>query len=257
MSFELNTIPMTSGTLPYWTIGDGAPLLYLHPAGGVIRTPFLEKLAQTRKIYIPVIPGFDGTPRHEGVSSVPDVARLIAEFTAETIGGKTDVMGVSFGGWVALWLAAMSPELVDLLVLEAPAGLRFGMDATTLSPEAARANLFAYPDKAKPYLPPRDQAIANGARFAAYGAGLFVDDALKMVVPTIEAPTFVLMGALDITIPAATGQFLATAMPRASVTYIYDAAHALEMDQPERTLKAVRPFLARGQAFIVNRPDSD
>jgi pimeloyl-ACP methyl ester carboxylesterase len=255
MTFEKRTTTLGGKEIGYWEGGEGEPLLYLHPAGGAMLTDFLGMLAKERKIYIPVIPGFDGTDTVAGLESNKDLAGLVAEFIGTVVGGKTDVMGVSFGGWTALWLAVLHPDLVDLLVLEAPAGLRFGQDETTLSPEASRANLFAYPDKAASIAPTRERAIANGQAFAGYMKGVFVDEELAARLPEIQAQTLVLMATKDITIPAETGRFIATRVPKANVTYIYDAAHALEVDQPERTLTALRPFLARGPAFIVHKAE--
>src|SRR5215813_12919830 len=46
--------------------GQGAPLLYLHGGGGIaLDVPFLEQLAQTRRVIAPSHPGF-------GKSSLPD-----------------------------------------------------------------------------------------------------------------------------------------------------------------------------------------
>ena len=39
-------VTLSTGTLPYFVLGDGRPLLYLHAAGGPQFTPFLEGLAQ-------------------------------------------------------------------------------------------------------------------------------------------------------------------------------------------------------------------
>ena len=116
-------IRLTSGELSYFAAGSGRPLLYLHPAGGVRRSKVLEGLAQSFSLHVPVIPGWEGTELHPGVSSRIALANLVAEFHAGVIGKSCDVMGWSFGGAVALWLALERPELVERLVLECPAGL--------------------------------------------------------------------------------------------------------------------------------------
>lgn len=255
MTFAKRTASVGGIDLTYWEAGEGEPLLYLHPAGGVMLTDFLTSLAAERRVLIPVVPGFDGTDFVPELATPRDLAGLYASFVTTIIGRKIDVMGVSFGGWTALWLAVLHPELVDLLLLEAPAGLRFGQDETSLSPEQARANLFAYPDKAAAIAPTRERAIANGQAFARYAGGVFVDTPLAESLPSIVSSTLVLMATRDVTIPPETGRFIATRVPKANVTYIYDAAHAIEVDQPERMMAAVRPFLARGPAFIVHKAE--
>lgn len=252
MTFERLTADLPSGPVDYLVGGTGEPLLYLHAAGGPLQTEFLLRLAAYRRIYVPVMPGFDGTGRHVGVETVQDLAALAADFGAKAIGpDPTDVMGASFGGWIALWLAARFPDRVGDLVLEAPAGLRFGMGASSLTAEATRGNLFAYPDKAAPVLPPREVSIANSQAFQAYANDLFVDEALDAILPAIQARTLVLMGTLDVTIPPQTGWRLAAALPQVNVSYVYDAAHALEVDQPQAALRLVRHFLDKGPAFLV------
>jgi pimeloyl-ACP methyl ester carboxylesterase len=251
MTFERHQVALYTGELSYFVAGEGEPLLYLHPAGGAMLTELVQGLAQFRKVYVPILPGFDGAPRHAGVDTVVDLANLAAEFAALVIGEAPDVMGASFGGWVALWMAARHPKGVGRLVLEAPAGLRFGMDETSLTPEQARANLFAYPDKAASIAPSRETAIANGEAFRAYAGGVFVDQPLVEALATIQAHTLVLMGTLDVTIPAQTGWTLTGAMPHVNLSYVYDAAHAAQVDQPAACLRIIRPFLEKGAAFIV------
>jgi pimeloyl-ACP methyl ester carboxylesterase len=251
VTFERKELTVSTGTVPYLMAGAGPALLYLHAAGGPMLTPFLQGMAAKHTVYIPILPGFMGTPLHPGVSLVTHMAALAGEFAEALFGEPVDVMGASFGGWTALWLAVMRPDVVKSLVVEAPAGLRFGHDATTLTPEITRANLFAYPEKAAAVAFPREVAIANSQAAATYSAGLFVDQALADRVHEIQSRTFIVMATKDITVPAETGRFLAHTIPKAHLTYIYDAAHAVEVDQPEAMLRVVGPFLEKGAAFIV------
>jgi hypothetical protein len=41
-------------------------------------------------------------------------------------------------------------------------------------------------------------------------------------------------------------------IPKSLLNYVYDAAHNIESDQPERLAGLVADFLERGIAFIVN-----
>jgi pimeloyl-ACP methyl ester carboxylesterase len=116
-------ILLASGELTYFRAGSGSALLYLHPAGGVRRSAVLAGLADSFSLHVPVIPGFEGTEFHPGVQTRQALAALVAEFVDRVIGSRCDVMGWSFGGAVALWLALERPDLVDRLVLECPAGL--------------------------------------------------------------------------------------------------------------------------------------
>ena len=252
MPFERKEIALKSGPLPYLVAGDGPALLYLHPAGGPMQTKFLLGLAAAHRVFVPIMPGFDRTPARAGVATIPDLSGLAAEFAQKAIGKPSDVIGASFGGWIALWLAIRHPEQVEQLVLEAPAGLAFGVDPKTFSPEEARRKLFLHPEKAAGLAPAPEVAAANGEAFRRYGKGALVDQDLADRVHGIKARTLVLMATADALIPAATGHFLMSRIPACHLAYIYGAAHALEVDQPEATLRLVRAFLERGDAYVVN-----
>src|SRR5204862_1878938 len=117
-------VSLSTGELSYFAAGEGRPILYLHPAGGVRWTRVLEGLAKSSALHVPVMPGFDGTSAHGAVKSMRGLAHLVGEFIGKVIAGPCDVIGCSFGGYLAAWLAAEHPELVDHLVLECPAGFR-------------------------------------------------------------------------------------------------------------------------------------
>src|SRR5262249_41652309 len=159
-------------------------------------------------------------------------------------------MGASFGGWTALWLAVNAPEAVEQLVLEAPAGLGFGVKMPP--PEEARAKLFLYPEKAAGLAPAPAVAAANGQAFGRYSKGAHADQELVDRVHGIKARTLMLMGTADALVPVSAGHLLMSRIPACHLAYIYNAAHAIEVDQPEAALRLVRAFLERGDAFVVN-----
>ena len=214
-------IRLKSGELSYFRGGSGRPLLYFHPAGGVRRSKVTAGLAQSFELYVPVIPGWEGTAFHPGVNTRHALAGLMAEFHASVIGTRCDVMGWSFGGALALWLALERPELVDRLVLECPAGL------LSIDKRIKRV---------------------NRTLLEHYGAEDGKDEALVARVAEVGHATLILQGTDDGTIPPASAEWLARQLPRASLVLIDQAGHDLEMDQPERVLAAAREFLSsRGQ----------
>jgi pimeloyl-ACP methyl ester carboxylesterase len=84
------------------------------------------------------------------------------------------------------------------------------------------------------------------------GLGEAGDEALAAQIGTIAARTLALVGTRDETGAAQTARLLKARLPHSHLVYLYDAARALERDQPERFLRVVDAFLARGEAFIVN-----
>ena len=239
--------------LDYLQAGTGPALLYLHPAGGVRWTPVLERLAASRTVYIPVMPGFDGTATHPGLDSMPGLGALAGAFIDQVIGGRCDVIGQSFGGWVALWLTIQRPECVDHLVLEAPAGFRpEGTQGAPSDPEALRRALFAHPEKLPPGGKSMEVEAANGRMRGHYNAARALDHDLLERIGSIECPTLILHGTEDRVVPRESVQLLKTRMRHAFLVYIWDAAHAIEIDQPERMLSPTLGFLERSEGFVAN-----
>jgi pimeloyl-ACP methyl ester carboxylesterase len=233
------------------TRGSGRPLVYLHPAGGVRWTAVLERLARTRALHAPTFPGFDGTETEAQVSSRQGLAHLVGDYIEKDIGTACDVLGCSFGGAVALWLALERPQLVDHLVLECPAGLQTIDPALRRNPHAFYKALFAHPEKIAYEKKPEDIEARNRGMLAHYGAEDGKDVALLENISRVSATTLILHGTEDRIIEAETMRLLKRRLQRAFLVYVWDAAHGIEVDQPERMSAVVESFLERSEAFVV------
>ncbi len=251
--FQRKEVKLAAATVSYFSAGSGRPLLYLHPAGGFTPSKPLEALAEHWQVFAPITPGFDGTSAEPGIASMPQLADLAASFIDKVIGKPCDVLGASFGGWEALWLAVRHGAKVDHLVLEAPAGVPAGgKGGLPADPAEMRRKLFAYPDRAPPVTKPMEQLQGNRRMLEHYRAASLSDPELPGRIAEIKAPTLILMGTKDEIIPRETGQFLKVQIAGSHLAYIYDAAHVIDSDQPERFTRIVASFLERGEAYIVN-----
>ena len=231
--------------------GGGRALVYLHPAGGVRWTRALERLAQARTLHVPTFPGFDGTATEANVNTRRDLAGLVGDYIEKEIGAACDVMGCSFGGAVALWLALERPELVDHLVLECPAGLQTIDPALRRNPHAFHKALYAHPEKIAHEKKPEEIEARNRAMLPHYGAEDGRDPTLSENVSRVGATTLILHGSEDRIILADTMRLLKSRLARAFLVYVWDAAHSIEVDQPERMGALVESFLERSEAFVV------
>ncbi|HUL94174.1 MAG TPA: alpha/beta hydrolase [Burkholderiales bacterium] len=253
MQPQARKVPLSSGELGYYVAGEGRPLVYLHPAGGVRWTRVLDELAKSFKLFVPIMPGFDGTPAHASVKSMKGLAGLAGEFIEKIAGGTCDVIGCSFGGYLATWLAAERPQLVDHLVLECPAGFRpKGKGERPADPEALKKLLFLHPEKLPPETKPAEQEAGNRGMLAHYGYPADTDEELLARIPAIDKLTLILHGTADRMIPKESVQLLKSRLPHAYLVYIWDAAHSIEVDQPERMLAVLTSFLERSEGFMVN-----
>jgi len=253
MQPQPSRISLSSGELAYYAAGEGRPVVYLHPAGGVRWTKVQDELAGSFKPLVPIAPGFDGMPAHSSVRSMKALAGLVAEFIEKTVGGPCDVIGCSFGGYLAAWLAAQRPDLVDHLVLECPAGFRpKGHGGRPSSPEELRKLLFLHPEKLPPEEKTAEMEAANRRMLSQYDYSPDTDEELLARIPAIDKLTLILHGTADRMIPKESVQLLKGRLPHAYLVYIWDAAHAIEVDQPERMLAVLTSFLQRSEGFMVN-----
>jgi len=105
----------------YWfeIRGKGEPLVLLH--GGLMSTegfgPTLTKLAETRRVIGVDLQGHGRTALGTRAIDPVDIGRDIAVVVQRLGLRQIDVMGYSFGGAVAMHLAAQNPALVRRLVL--------------------------------------------------------------------------------------------------------------------------------------------
>lgn len=256
MAFEEHRVDLSGGPLTYRVAGSGPPVIHMHGASGFRETAALTALARSFRIYAPVAPGFDATPSHAGPASMEALARLDAEFSDAVIGETADVIGHSFGGWRAAWYTVLHPERVGQLVLECPSGFREEGDGGMPSDTAElQRRLYAHPEKAPPETKPESVLSRNRQTPARYHGGKAMDAALVERLGDIEALTLVLHGTKDGVVPASGARLLKRRIPRCFLIYVYDAAHAVEVDQPEYFTGLVTDFLARGEAFLVNPGD--
>ena len=120
------------GDLSFWVGGTGAPLLLLHGFGASALWQFhpqVRALSKRHQLIIPDLLYFGGSTSPHGTRSVA--------FQAATISGNswmlwrflaTLVLGLSYGGFVALWMVAEQSARVDRLILSNSPGI--GMNAS-------------------------------------------------------------------------------------------------------------------------------
>jgi pimeloyl-ACP methyl ester carboxylesterase len=142
--------PANTAEIAYDRLGEGPPLLLLHPLGldRGVWAPVLDLLAPHRELIVPDLPGFGGSPPlgGEGPPDPPALAAAIAGFAAGLgLDGRPHAAGNSLGGWIALELAA-AKKVASVTAL-APAGLW----RKPLAPRRARGHLTAR--RLRPLLP--------------------------------------------------------------------------------------------------------
>lgn len=235
--------------------GTGDPLLMLHPAGGAgMWLPHHECLAQRHRVIAPDHPGFGGSPVADRIDRVEDLAYLYAALLDELGFDRVDVVGSSFGGWIAAELAVLDPDRVRRLVLVNPIGLRIPeapvRDQFAMQPKDKIAALFFDPAAAARLMPGEPtiddivEFYRNDSAFARYAWHPFCSNPkLADRLYRISAPTLVMSSDRDGLVPPAHAQLYAERIAGARLQLLEDAGHAVLLERPEATVRAIDDFL--------------
>ena len=254
-------------------LGSGAPVLLIHGSGpGVTAWAnwrlVMPTLADARRVIAPDMAGFGYTERRPGEVYTMDgwVAHAIG--VLDTLGiERTDLVGNSFGGAIALALAIRHPERVRRLVLMGSVGVPFeitpALDAVwgyQPSLEAMRSllDLFAF-----------DRSLVNdelarlryeasirpgfqesfGAMFPA-PRQRWVDAMVSREadIRALPNPTLVIHGRDDKVIPLQTSLTLSSWIPRSQLHVFGQCGHWTQIEHASRFARLVGDFLAEAAA---------
>ncbi len=241
----------------YMEAGQGAPLVHLHGAGGMRLTPGHDLLSRDYQVIAFEMPGFGASAENTRTRTTSDLATTMAAAVTSLGIDKFNLMGTSFGGKVALWLAVHHPERLLALVLEAPAAIRpAGSQPPSGSPEEMVRRLYAHPERVGP-LPAPNPAVQSKARaLVARLRGPDRDADLETQMRDLAVPTLVLFGTLDRVIPPEMGRFYKELLPNCHLVFVYDSGHAISTERAEAFAEVTADFLERREAFVVSRTET-
>ncbi|THG29351.1 alpha/beta fold hydrolase [Naasia lichenicola] len=233
--------------------GSGRPMLILHGgAGPASVTPFADLVADATgaRVLVPTHPGFGGTARPEGLTTVARLAELYAGMIEQLELDDVTVIGNSLGGWVAAELALLHPTRLGRFALVDAVGIEVEGHpvASALEPTELAAQSWFDPSKAPSLdptaLPPAARAIfaGNRAALALYG-GSMTDATLLGRLSEIRVPALVLWGEADRIADTDYGRAFAAAIPGARFELLERTGHVPQMETPDLLLEALTPFL--------------
>lgn len=204
----------------------------------------------------PDLPGFGEAPL------VPPTVDYL-KFAAARLGGPGAVVGCSFGGRVALELAASRPDLVERLVLVAPglASTEWSEDSQALFAEeevlvergdlagagAQQALMWLGPDAA-----PEVRELTAAMTVRSYEQQLPVEGEVRATWPEpsaearlgeIRARTLLVVGTADRPELVSLAERLARSLPNARLETIEGAGHLPSLERPEELNRLLLEFL--------------
>jgi pimeloyl-ACP methyl ester carboxylesterase len=256
-AFQEGHVEADGFRIRYMEAGQGSPLVHLHGAGGLRLTPAHDLLSRQFRVIAFEMPGFGHSPENTRTQSMPELAATMGR-AVENFGiASFNLMGTSFGGKTALWLAVQQPQRVTALVLEAPAAIRpEGTQPPSGTADEMARRLYAHPERLPP-TPPADPAVQARARALVQRLrGPDRDLDLERQLRELAAPTLVLFGTLDAVIPPDVGHLYKELIPNSHLVFVYDAGHAISTERPEAFTEVVADFLERHEAFVISRTET-
>jgi 2-hydroxymuconate-semialdehyde hydrolase len=254
----------------YIEAGHGPPLILVHGSGPGVTAyanwkGVIPSLAERFRVLAPDMIGFGYTafPRPDAVVDLDLWVDHLAGFM-DAVGVPTAAfVGNSFGGALSLALAARHPARVRRFVLMGAAGLRFEITEGLQqvwgyqpSPGNMRTLMetFAY-DPAlvtDEIVQSRYEASVRAGAQEAF-ARLFPEprqqrlDALatpEAAIGRIEAPALIIHGREDTIVPVDVAYRYLRLLPRAELHVFGGCGHWTQIEQRDRFLEVVTPFLA-------------
>lgn len=250
--------------IAYERAGRGEPLVLLHGFVGDGRGTWadqLDTLSESHTVVAWDAPGAGASDVPPPTFRIGDFTDVLAEFL-RTLGiGRCHVAGLSFGGTLALALAARTPGAVgSLMLLSAYAGWRGSLGA-----DAASARLRGCEDAAR--LPPTEfgavmlpsmfsdgvsDSVTDGfrARVEASDPAGFLTMAraceeadLRGVLGGIAVPTLVLAGDADVRAPLPVARAIHAGIPGARLVVLPGVGHVVTVEAPDAVTREMLAFL--------------
>jgi len=249
----------------YHDQGDGPVILLLHGSGPGVSAwanwrLALPNLARDHRVIAPDIAGFGFTTVADGAT--PDLEmwlEFVTTFLDELETDRVAVVGNSFGGALALWLASEFPDRVSQLVLMGSVGSEFeltaGLDAVwgyepSLSAMEHLLDVFTYDTGRLPetLAQARFEASARPESARLYSS-LFPAprqrwiDALALSenrLKSVNQPTLLLHGREDEVIPLASSLYLFERIDAADLHVFSHCGHWVQIERTDDFCDLVR-----------------
>lgn len=237
------------------------PIIVLHGWGSSsaaweVTKQLLQKAGY--RVFIPDLPGFGKEPPPEKPWAVDHYVDFVLKFAKLAKFDKFVLIGHSFGGRIAIKLAAQYPGKVEKLILTGAAGIRF----TTLR-EKIKVETFAFIAKlgglafyvfpftffkplakkflywwsgAKDYYHMENHALKETFKKVIY-------EDLTPYLEEIKIPTLLIWGEKDFMIPLPYAYLMHRKIKNSKLEIIKEANHVIPYAQPEIFVKKVTEFL--------------
>lgn len=246
-------------------LGDGVPILLLHGLGGDHRvwTDAFAPLGPGHRIMAPDLRGHGRTSSPPGSTwSFPELAQDVTSLLDARSISRVHLVGLSAGGFLALWLANSAPgRFASLTVIGAAAncdghtravGQRWADTFRTEGYDAYILRLVKdlfHPDWLESHLDFVDAMRARRGEVdphavIAWGLAIRSFD-LRGRLGKLPVPMLVIHGMNDRVVDPAHGRYLRQTVRGAELRLFRETGHMVPIERPNETAEAIRDWVAR------------
>jgi pimeloyl-ACP methyl ester carboxylesterase len=234
--------------------GSGQPLVYLHAAGTTSGFQDLLPLSQSRRLIVPIHPGFGASDDDAGINSMLDyVVHYNALFDQLDLSSPIDLVGHSLGGWMASLFTVLNGRRVRRLALACPVGLRVAehptADMFTIRAEQVPSYIVSSPE-ALARIPSTnltiDMKVGRSRELTSLARIMWernYEPKLTRWLKRIRAPTLILWGTKDRIIPIEQAKIWASLISTSEIATFEGAGHLLFFEAP-KAVSRLESFLA-------------
>jgi pimeloyl-ACP methyl ester carboxylesterase len=226
----------------YRVVGSGEPLVLVHGLSGSSRWWWrnIPALAEGHTVYLLDLPGFGEVRRDPPGFELREAAWWMREWMDRVRLRRASFVAHSLGGYICLKLAAARPELVDRLVLVAPAGVPSGRSISGYALPLLRAAGQLRPRfatvLARDFLRAGPMTILRAARD-------LLDEDVAHDLERIQSPTLLIWGGADPMVPPTLAHVLREGITGSRLLCLEGVGHVPMIDRPGEFNQAVLAFL--------------
>jgi pimeloyl-ACP methyl ester carboxylesterase len=251
----MSRIDVSGTSLEVIRVGTGSPLLFLHPEHFWEQNQsFINQLADEWEVIAPHHPGFDPHVPLTRFRSVDDLAYLYLDLLDELKLTNVLVLGVSFGGWIALEMAVRNTARMRGLALIGPLGVKHGdrdardyADLWALPEAQVRQSLFHHPQSVPDFAAMTDEQLTAHA-IERQTVGHFAwkpylhNPVLGRWLHRVDVPSLVMRGEFDTYVSAQNSNGISVGLAQCEQIVVGGAGHYPQLEAPTEVREALTKF---------------
>lgn len=232
----------------YFTEGEGENLVLLHGWGGKVESfrPIFEALKKDFRVTVIDFPAHGESDKPKSDWDVDDYASFTIKLLQELEVFPCHVVAHSFGGRVAIVMAAKQPELFKKLVMTGAAGL---LPRPTLKSRIRKSVYNVFMKLASQGLKDRLRDRFSSSDYKALSPDMkktfvkVINQDLRPRLGQVKSPTLLIWGSNDQDTPLHYGQTMAEEIPDAGLVVFEGCGHFAYLERQGDFIKITRHFL--------------